>query len=106
MADGRPTDGVKGMGRVQMLVLRDLVTEGEWRAADKLPGTPRAHLIMMSLRRRGLARMVAGDDISGDAVYRPTDEADQWFVERGYALSRYADTPFIYLHTDRAIPMG
>lgn len=99
MADGRPMDGTRGMGHVQMYVLRDLVVEGEWRYADRLPGTPRAHSIMFSLRKRGLAEMVSGDDISENSVYRPTRAADEWFIEQGYLLQRYADTPFTYLST-------
>lgn len=105
MADGRPTTGTRGMGHVQMLVLRDLVVEGEWREADNLPGTLRARTVLYTLWRRGLARLASGDDISGDAVYKPTEAADQWFIDYGYRL-RGPETPFVYLHTDRAIPMG
>lgn len=104
MPSGRPTQGTRGMGHVQMYVLRDLVVEGEWREADNLPGTLRARTIMYQLWRRGLAKLVSGDDISGDAVYKPTPAADEWYVEQGYLIRRYADTPFVYLHTTRYIP--
>lgn len=104
MVNGRPMRGIQGMGHVQMYVLRDLVVEGEWREADKLPGTVRARAIMHQLRRRGLARLVSGDDISGDAVYRPTETADEWFLSHGYTIKRFADTPFVYLKTTTYIP--
>lgn len=104
MADGRPAIGTKGMGHVQIYVLRDLVVEGEWREKDNLPGTPRARAIMMQLQRRGLARLAGGDHISGDSVYRPTKAADEWFVEQGYLFGKYSRSPFVYLKTDKYIP--
>ena len=104
MVNGRPVQGIKGMGHVQMYVLRGLVVEGEWREADKLPGYLRARTIMHQLRRRGLAKLVSGDDISGDSAYRPTTAADEWFVESGHRLTRYADAPFVYLNTTTYIP--
>jgi hypothetical protein len=104
MVNGRPMLGIHGMGHVQMYVLRDLVVEGEWREADKLPGTTRARAIMHQLRRRGLAYRESGSFAGGDAVFRPMDAADQWFVQYGYLLNRYADTPFVYLNTTTYIP--
>jgi hypothetical protein len=96
--------GFQGMGHVQMYVLRDLVVEGEWREADRLPGTTRARAIMHQLRRRGLAERVSGSFSGHDAVFRPLKAADEWFVEYGYLLTRYAETPFVYLKTTTYIP--
>ncbi len=104
MVNGRPVRGTQGMGHVQMYVLRDLVVEGEWREADRLPGTIRARAIMHQLRRRGLAYRESGSFAGGDAVFGPTDAADKWFAEYGYQFTRYADTPFVYLHTKTYIP--
>lgn len=93
----------RGMGHVQKFVLRDLVVEGEWRYKDALPGTPRAAAVLRTLESRGFAHMVSGDMISSDAVYRPTERADQWFLHEGCHLWPPGGTPFVYLHTQGTI---
>lgn len=94
--------GRRGMGHVQRFVLRDLVVEGEWRYADALPGTQRALAVIRSLEMRGYAHMVSGD-LFTDPVYRPTPQADEWYLAEGHAIRPPGGRPFVYLHTNGTI---